>query len=63
MSLKLELRRDISGLGLAIFVIGRLKAIRIPLAQGLSMEIEKMLAVENVTLLDAPNIRAKKLVS
>lgn len=61
MSLRLELRRDINGTGLAVFVVGKFNSVRIPLAQGLSEEIEKMLKMESIQLLDAPNIRMKKL--
>lgn len=44
--MKLELQKMTDGTGLMIFVTGRFRTIAIPLAHGLSVEIDKMLMEE-----------------
>lgn len=55
--MRLELRRDTTGKGLAIAVIGSTKAITIPLAFELSMKLDEMLreeGIQNQSLLIMP---------
>lgn len=46
--MKLELQRKTDGTGLMIFVIGQNRSVAIPLAHGLSVEIENMMLEEAI---------------
>ena len=46
--MKLLLARNADGTGFVINVVGALRTLSIPLAEGLSTEIEKMLRQENI---------------
>lgn len=50
--MKLELQRKTDGTGLMIFVVGKSRTLAIPLAQGLSEEIGKMIREEAIPPFD-----------